>query len=296
MFSMPLLIVLIGPLQEAPPHPTIPANPLAADAADAYRMRFVRGVAEAEAFRSGLLEQDLGGRSQAYRIGEAIERFRAGAEGPLSGRPGLRAFEIGPEAFEARIRGERTDPIDAERVFGAFAGRWYGVWDQIQVDHDWSAVESLDPGVPLPGVGDLRVRSVQSAWIGDGFGWNVIASPRIDRTVILGTVYHVEPGRPDRVRLHRPHVGVEAGAGLLIWVTGSEVFLEEIFTAASAEGSRYAITGFRYELGNGEIEFKGPAFQAVYTRDSDNRPAWYSFSIQGGESSPPGRRSDGDFR
>jgi hypothetical protein len=182
--------------------------------------------------------------------------------------------------FEAKIRGVRPATIDGERVFGPFAGRWYGLWDRSPVDHDWSEVVPHGQPVPLPGMGSFSVRATQSAWIGDGFGWNVVASPAPDAAVILGTVYHVEPGHPDRVRLHRPHVGVDAGAGRLIWLTGSEVFLEEILPGENPAGTRYAITGFRYELHDGNVAFVGSGFQAVYTRDPNDRPTWYAFSIR----------------
>ncbi len=278
MGPIPLLLAVLSYGDDAPAHREIPADPLLACVRAEDRERFLRGLGEAEEFRVQLLTREVDGETRARRLGETIALFRERAASRLVDRPGLGHFALDPGELETRIRGagRRVDPGAA---FAPFAGRWYGFWEANRVDHDWSGVVVHDPpraGLPLA---TLRIRATQSAWIGDGFGWNVVVTTDSGGDVILGTVYHVEEGHPDRVRLHRPHVGVDAGPGRLIWITAGEVFLEEVVSADRVEGAHYAITGFRYVLRDGKIAPVGEGFQAVYTRDPARRPAWHRFPV-----------------
>lgn len=278
MCPIPLLFALLSYGDDAPAHREIPADPLLASVRADDRERFLRGLGEAEAFRETLLTRDSDGETRARRLGETITLFRERAANRLVDRPGLGHFALEPGEIETRVRGawRRVDPGAA---FAPFAGRWYGSWEANRVDHDWSGVVEHDPPRTEPQLAKIRIGATQSAWIGDGFGWNAVVTPDSGGDVILGTVYHVEEGHPDRVRLHRPHVGVDAGPGRLIWITAGEVFLEEVFSADRAERAHYAITGFRYVLRDGKIVPAGEGFQAVYTRDQARRPSWYRFAV-----------------
>lgn len=243
------------------------------------------GLTEAEEFRLEWLEPDERGYSKMDLAVEAMRRFQTAAAEHLDGRPALDGFELSPGEILSIIRGE--SPLHGTAAFGAFAGKWYGNWDGMDVDHDWTPAETYDPPPPLDEGGPLCVRSLQYAWIGDGFGWNAVVSPGCRNTgdVVLGTVYHVENGDPEAIRLHRPHVGVPLLEGQLIWITRGEVFLEEAFFEPSGHGEpvaadRYAITGFYYEFENGALTTPRGGFQAVYTRNPADRPEWLSIPAE----------------
>jgi hypothetical protein len=277
------LVALLGLVLVSDPQDgdiVVPANPLSGDAAAEDLGRFLAGVIEAEKLRVGLLRPDGRGITPAWTLGEAIVRFRDRSGPLLEGRPRLGRFEVDAGEVEARIRGVGRR-IDPETSFGPFSGRWYGLWDADRVDHEWSRVAIHEPPGHHPRLGGLAILATQSAWVGDGFGWNVVAGPRGGGEVILGTVYHVEDGDRRRIRLHRPHVGVEAGPGRLIWITEGEVFLEELLDHPDSSLRRYAITGFRYRREGDRLVIPGEAFQALYTRDAGHRPAWYRFDVAG---------------
>ncbi len=261
----------------------IPPDPLARGVKVADRERFLSGVLEAEALRRRLLSENAEGTILAAHLSATLVRFRDRSATALQGRPGLERFDLDARTIEARLRGTGRH-IDARKGFDPFSGLWFGRWDRDQVDHDWSHAVVFDPPQTDPRLGTLKILATQSAWIGDGFGWNVVAAPGDDAgEVILGTVYHVVDRQRDRVRLHRPHVGLDAGPGRLIWITAGEVFFEEVLDLANPERTRYAITGFRYDLVSGRPVPRGEAFQAVYTSRPDDRPAWHTFPIDLGK-------------
>lgn len=89
---------------------------------------------------------------------------------------------------------------------------------------------------------------------------------------------HLENGNIKRPTKRRPHVRLFVDEGKLIWITAGEVFLEESFyVSAGVEG--YAITGFFYKVKD-DILQTTQGFQAIYTRESDNRPEWFSFPLE----------------
>jgi hypothetical protein len=64
----------------------------------------------------------------------------------------------------------------------------------------------------------------------------------------------------------------------VIWITAGEVFLEQSY-AIAAGVEAYAITGFFYTLKENRLEAT-KCFQAIYTRDCNNRPEWFSFPLK----------------
>jgi hypothetical protein len=232
--------------------------------------RLVAGLQVAAQFRNSLLSQD------ALALGVALEAFRRDAVPPL-GRPNLSRFTVTADMFLRQL--DAQERLSARAVFGPFAGRWYGEWNTQLVDHHWSDVFSpAIIGRPAREHGLAARVEAQYAWIGDGFGWNLLVRPEGARgEVILGYVYHLEPFQPRVVRSEFPLVGCFDGPQRLIWVTPTAIFFEEILgEPASATGS-YAITGFNYTFEEGEVVPQGAAFQAVYTRSPDNRPDWLQF-------------------
>ena len=260
-------------------HSAVAATPKFDESAVAWhldRQLYIAGIERAEAFRRRLVAVNADGTSEADLLALALQQFREKSTAALEGRADLRRFDIDRDSFLRQLRA--LDQLDPAKCFESFTGRWYGVWDRMHVDHHWHAVAkspfSVDASLP-------RV-SVQYAWIGDGFGWNYLAAPvgeRSDGNVVLGMVYHVQPHQPDQIRLRRPHVGYYADPGKLIWLTAQEVFCEEILWGRDEFPERYAITGFCYRIRGGTLTSIGKAFQAVYTRQADQRQPFFEFPI-----------------
>lgn len=232
-----------------------------------------RAARESEIFR----RRFIAGSGPAL-MNAAVE-FQKAAIPRLAGRPGIDSFRVGARRLLDDVRG--AGRLSGERAFGPFAGRWYGRWTDFEVDHHWGPVVELDPPrrVEIPEDGSpVWVRSYQYAWIGDGYGLNLVATsdPASRRDYILGYVVHVENGDLSKERARRPHVGVFTADGQLVWITAKEVFLEASCTTPSGDAA-YSITGFHYDAAEGAVHIHG-CFQAVYTRDPDRRPEFFSFS------------------
>lgn len=259
-----------APVNDEPPLPTsIEKLPLIKD-----------GLRESETFRRHLITSTDTGLAPIKYIIDAILQFQQQSQEPLSNRPGLNHFDLDRDRLEAKVCGDSRISTDS-KAFQAFAGKWYGKWDKMKVDHDWSPVKRLNPPYFIDGEFPMLVHTVQYAWIGDGFGWNVVVKP-IDiqnAIVVLGSVYHVEKGDESNIRFHRPHVGIELDKHRLIWITRGEVFLEEVQPHSNPEQDRYVITGFFYEITGGILKSKGNAFQAIYTRDPSQRPEWFQYEL-----------------
>ncbi len=254
----------------------LPAFDEQAVAWDKDEGRFQAGLLRAEAFRRRLLEGAAADRANARLVGRALEVFRKRYQRPLPDRPTLSQFNVTAEAFLAQVRSENA--LDAEEVFAAFAGRWYGTWDELRVDHHWHPVKEAT--APNRVDGRLTLVGQQFAWIGDGFGWNYLARPNNSSgSVVLGYVYHLQPHEPQVIRSEFPLVGYHDGPRRLIWVTPFAVFLEQSFAESEHRGEHYAITGFNYKVSEGRLDSEGQGFQAVYTRKPDVRPEWKRFPL-----------------
>ncbi|MCS1407737.1 MAG: hypothetical protein M2R45_00897 [Verrucomicrobia subdivision 3 bacterium] len=120
----------------------------------------------------------------------------------------LKRFKIKEKFLVQVVEGSARKKPFIE-AFDAFGGRWYGKRDEMELDYHWHPTILFASRSRVDGFHDVFVIAGQFAWVGDGFGWNVIASTgaEAENAFVLGTVYHVEGGDPARVRLHRPYVG-----------------------------------------------------------------------------------------
>jgi len=242
-----------------------------------------QGVSDAEKFRRSLLQPSETGVLPAELIAKGILEFQKQAKPHLEKRPGLQRFKLSVDNIVKAVRGY-PDPLDPDYSFKPFQGQWFGEWDGMKVDHEWRDVQTMKPPQRM-GNPSVNVHHLQYAWIGDGFGWNIIASQKqnnLARHFILGTVYHIENNDLDQIYLTRPHVGVvgiEQNQNKIIWITKGEIFLEEAFPTQKKVGESYAITGFRYKRDASMLQNKRNAFQAIYTRQPDKRPEFYKFNI-----------------
>ena len=237
---------------------------------------YAQGLREADAFRKHVLatDDDL---KRVELIGGALEEFRNQASRELTGPPHLERFSISRRDFLDQIRDGSV--LDGTKVFGPFERCWSQRWDRIEVDHHWHAVKRFDP--PEQVAPELpKVMAAQYAWIGDGFRWNYLVADdeRPGGTYILGMVYHLDSSSPETIRLKRPYVGYSAGDRRLIWVAGDVMFFEESLAATHDSAERYAITGFYYEIRDGELRSRDLAFEGAYSLRADERPVFRRFS------------------
>lgn len=228
-----------------------------------------RGLAKSNEFRRELLDGD------AKTIGAALETFRTTLQVPQD-RPNLQGFKVTPEMFVSQV--EAAEPLDASNSFAPFSGRWYGEWNKKLVDHNWSEVFIPGELTDISSQQTLGSRlALQYAWIGDGFGWNLLVQPKGARgQTILGYVYHIKSHEPNEVQFEFPLVGYSDGPGRVIWVTPSSCYFEEVHDQPN---EHYSITGFNFKLKEGVLHTDGSAFQAVYTRDPKRRPKWIEFAF-----------------
>ena len=271
----------------------------------------INGAFESECFRQDYLRATTDGATtdgatsgNATTGGEAVLEPKVrtlarlavafkdrGSEWSAAGRPGLSDFKLSAEQIVASFSG--TVSASGIETLQGFAGKWFGRWTDFEVDHHWSDVVRVDPGwtyldaakkkadVSATELLGWEVESFEYAWIGDGYGVNVIArnpttSPK--QQVLLGYVEHIKDGDFAQVTARRPHVGIDAGAGKLIWITAREVFFEQAIKTAGAP-SAYAITGFHYTVSNSKMSITD-GFQAIYSRDKDHRPAFMPIEVK----------------
>lgn len=242
--------------------------------------RLTDGIELAEKFRRGLIRRNATGVARINFLARACLEFQRSMRSQAEDLETIKRFKISEKQIVKAIEGQSVSRR-MRRAFDVFEGRWYGKWDQMNVDHHWHPTVHFDPPWKVDAFYDVSVQAGQFAWVGDGFGWNIIGSETAKgrKSFVLGTVYHVEEQDPSQVRLHRPHVGVICGDRKIIWMTAGEIFFEEKRNAEKGKPERYVISGFRYRFDAGKLVNDGKAFQAVYTRDSEGRPDWREFWV-----------------
>ncbi len=243
------------------------------------------GLQKAEDFRQSLLVPDENGFTRAELIAMAIVEFKNSAEMLLEDHVSLKRFKFDAYDLLEQINGNEFE-IDSKGAFDEFIGRWYGIWDKSPVNHHWRPLEYFEPVLTIPGENSMQLRMRQYCWIGDGFGWNAIASipsaadANKTKENILGIVYHVKDKKVDSITGIRPHIGLVVGYGQLIWITDGEIFLEEVITYKNKSHNYYAITGFNYIIDNNTLMNNGDLFQAVYSRLAKNRTAFFKSNFK----------------
>ena len=256
-------------------HPLIPSDYPAVSAS-----RLTEGVIMADKFRRELLLRGESGQRPIDVIARACVEFRGLMAHRADDLIALKSFRIKEKQLTKAIEGERGYRRWG-RTFERFGGKWYGKWDQMEVDHRWHETVEFETPLKVEGFYDVFLKTGQFAWVGDGFGWNLVATEDVEsrKAFVLGTVYHVEEGDTSRVTNHRPHVGIICSKSQIIWITRGEIFFEEFFDGKSDEEERYAITGFRYRFNGRNVSNVGNAFQAIYTRNPQSRPEWKQFHL-----------------
>ncbi len=237
--------------------------------------RLQEGVVSADKFRRELLRRGASGQRQIDSLARACLQFREQMSKRSDGFESLDGFKIKAKQFLKALEGD-SGSKRWTRTFDSFQGEWFGKWSEMPVDHRWYPTVSFESRLRIDGFHDVFILAGQFAWVGDGFGWNIVASEtaKQKKAFVLGSVYHVQEGDVLQVREHRPHVGVILGERRLIWITRGEVFFEERLNRSRDSSDRYIITGFRYQYDGARVTNSGNSFQAVYTRDRTKRPDW----------------------
>ncbi len=246
----------------------------------------IGGLRKAEVLRVKLLARDSSGQTPLGRILMATADLQASAVDSLkSGRP-IGQFNLNAERIAAQLIGEASLSTAS---FAAFDGRWFGQWDDSNVNHDWQP--TVNYATPRKTENDLpRIQSLQYAWISNGFGWNyLVAKPsqssqvvspdseKTNRSYVLGMVYYFDEKDFLAIRGEKAHVGFSDSPNRLIWITEREVFMEEVFPMQDASQTSYAITAMYHDLFSPQPSVASRGTQAVYTRDPGNRPAFREF-------------------
>ncbi|MBI1390205.1 MAG: hypothetical protein GC154_17330 [bacterium] len=249
------------------------SKPVPADA----RERLIAGVLESASFWREL--QENGGlESYAAQLASLAVEVVHSVNPVLKAPATLKPFLFDKEEYERRIH-EGVDLNAALDAFNSFTGRWYGMWKEIPVDHEWTRAVEYDPPWEITqNENTLFIHGLQYAWIGDGFGWNIVVSfdNPDNPTHILGTVYHVKDHNPAFVYLHRAHIGLVMDGGL-VWITRKEVFFEE--ATVYNQMPVYTISGFQYLRSADRIEDVTQIFQTYYTSNRQARGAWSIMQI-----------------
>ncbi len=198
-----------------------------------------RSTIEAEEFRRSLIQEDAE-PNRATLISKACISFRDAInhravkqranQQTASASYDLSRFQLDQQGIYKSIEGTR-EISKPSQFYGAFEGKWFGIWDRNNVDHHWGEFIFLNPvrSFGMTNGEPVRLLGYQYAWVGDGYGLNQLASsPDGSKTFLLGYIVHVRDGDINQEVIRRPHVGVIDGANRLIWITKSEIFFEEM--------------------------------------------------------------------
>jgi hypothetical protein len=234
------------------------------------------GVPKAEKLRQVLLTPTADGQLTLEVLCGSMRAFREAVSRQLPAGDTLDRFVFSATSIKQQLQGQH--PLDAKQVFAAFDGRWYGLWDQSPVNHDWQPTTTFQPARPVGGTSH-GIAAWQYAWIGNGFGWNYLVHLEAEknRPVVLGMVYYLVPADQNQIVGRKPHVGYVDGPTRLIWITEREVFFEEVLPADEGHVERYVITALYHKSFDAEPSVSPDAGQAVYTRDAQSRPQFRHF-------------------
>jgi len=241
----------------------------------------VDGLRKADSLRRALLTTDSTGKSGVERITEKLAEFQSASRPHLVGHASIADFRFPTERLHDQLNGR--DKI-SPNSFDAFDGRWFGIWGESEVNHDWQPTQTFAPPKAYADV-SLKLQSLQYAWISNGFGWNYLVSLPSDgcelakkqRSCVLGMVYYFTGDNFETISGSKAHVGFVDSPTRLVWITEREVFLEEVFAGDTPSKDTYVITAMYHDLLSDSPTVSRVATQAVYTRNPANRPSFFEF-------------------
>lgn len=146
-------------------------------------------------------------------------------------------------------------------LFNLFSGTWFGHWNLKRVEHFWlppRLIENLKPTKKF----EISIESFQSAFTGDGFGWNYQIC-KDDTSYIIGFVCHFNSN--GKLIMKRPHIGIPQTDNSIIWITKNHIYFEFICKDSNHKdlSTHYVISGASFQESEKTFKIK-KTFQAVY--------------------------------
>lgn len=146
-----------------------------------------------------------------------------------------------------------------------FAGSWYGLWKQTKVEHLWLPVRQVRQSL----ANDFQLLAFQSAFTGDGIGWNYLVRHQ-GEVLLLGFVYHYASS--GALIAQTPHYAFLDEEGQITWITEDHIFFETVcHKDHGLPGKHYVITGEAYEKKPKKATLIH-RFQAIYLATDQTLP------------------------
>ncbi len=171
-----------------------------------------------------------------------------------------------------------TQLTDGIAALERFTGPWYGLWEKMKVKHLWLPVRQSQH--PLQG--DFQLLAFQSAFTGDGMGWNFLVRHK-GEVHMLGHVYHYD-SEGDLIN-QTPHYAYLDQAGQITWITEDHIFFETVCHEDHDHGfagKHYVITGESYDASTNEPHLTN-RFQAIYLAKDQLLPQFQHFPHRAGQ-------------
>lgn len=171
-----------------------------------------------------------------------------------------------------------TQLADGIAALERFTGPWYGLWEEMKVKHLWLPVRQSEH--PLPG--DFQLLAFQSAFTGDGIGWNFLVRHKGD-VHMLGHVYHYDSA--GRLTSQTPHYAYLDQVGQITWITEDHIFFETVCHEKhdhTFTGKHYVITGESHDEATDEPQLTN-RFQAIYLAKDQLLPQFQYFPYRSGQ-------------
>lgn len=169
-----------------------------------------------------------------------------------------------------------TQLADGIAALERFTGPWYGLWDKMKVKHLWLPVRQSRHTLQ----GDFQLLAFQSAFTGDGIGWNFLVRHK-GKVHMLGHVYHYDI--EGHLSTQTPHYAYLDQAGQITWITKDHIFFETVcHEDHGLAGKHYVITGESYDSSTNEPDATN-RFQAIYLAKDHLLPQFQYFPHRAGQ-------------
>tara|TARA_R110002073_G_scaffold108336_8_gene243573 strand:+ start:7292 stop:8152 length:861 start_codon:yes stop_codon:yes gene_type:complete len=151
--------------------------------------------------------------------------------------------------------------INGYNLFNLFSGKWFGHWNLKRVEHYWLTPRLVENPKSAETF-EISIESFQSAFTGDGFGWNYQIC-KDDTSYIVGFVCHYNSN--GEIIMKRPHIGIPQADNSIIWITRNHVYFEFVCKDLNHRdlSTHYVISGASFQENDAFFEIT-KTFQAVY--------------------------------
>lgn len=155
-----------------------------------------------------------------------------------------------------------------------FSGKWFGRWRNSNVNHTWLSPVKLNKTISIDSL-SFSVKAYQSAFTGDGLGWNYLIE-QDHELYLLGMTYHYQAGE---ITMRRPHVGLSQSEDTIVWLTKDHTYYEYTCQCDNIGlPEHYLIDGVYFYEDSERVE-KAEGFRAIYSRGNVYRSDFSSFQV-----------------